>query len=105
MGIGYLPPFTGQRPPGRRRFSRNEMEMRMRSGKKHGKRYPWARWFRMKKFRIRFGKEYTCRSDMMASHIRRMASRYGIDVEIKIAAAMMSITVIVKGSKPMNTSR
>jgi hypothetical protein len=72
----------------------------MRTSKKHGRRYPWTLWFQRRNFRLIKGKDYVCRSDTMASMIRREAAKGKHDIEdISLEVSETSVGVTIKRKK------
>lgn len=48
------------------------------------RRYPWRRWFQARTFTIRRGRDYVCRTYVMAQMVRNVACRLGYSVSIAI---------------------
>lgn len=70
-------------------------------GKKHPKpgsfSYPWHEWFKMESFTLRRGKDYGCRTYIMAQQLRNKASEAGLSVTISVSPDEASITCYVGG--------
>lgn len=57
--------------------------------------YPWQLWFSKSFFIIYRGRDYDCRSYIMAQMIRNAASLRRLSISLQIAANERSITVKV----------
>lgn len=45
--------------------------------------YPWDRWFKRGRGRLRRGRDYTCLQNSMAQQVRNAASRRGLRVSVR----------------------
>jgi hypothetical protein len=67
-----------------------------RKPKKHGRRYPWQKWFDCGKFRLNRGKHYDIMSPSMAQVARQAARRFKpqVQLSIKVRESYVVITVL-----------
>lgn len=72
-----------------------------RGAKKFGRRYPWSKWFTLKKFTLVRGKDYDCQSYVMAQMARNVArlKTYNVNLDIKLPDDGESLTIKVLGKR------
>ena len=54
----------------------------MTAAKKFGVRYPWSTWFRGRQFRLKYGREFTCRPQSMSQLVYRAARTWHVEVTV-----------------------
>lgn len=68
----------------------------MMKAKRCGRRYPWEQWFRARRFTLKRGLEYDCRTSSMVQAVYQAAARMGRDVSIEVAEDEIQFTVEVR---------
>jgi len=58
-------------------------------------RYPWDRWFKRRRFRLQYGRDYRCLPHSMGVQVRSAAYKRGVHVKVEINA-LGTITVTRK---------
>ncbi len=57
------------------------------------KKHPWDKWFGRKKFTLKKGRHYTCKTHSMAQQVRNAASAWGRLVSIRILEDQITVTM------------
>ena len=55
--------------------------------------FPWAAWFGRGAVELRRGRDFACRTDSMGELARRAARRLGVQIEVRIADDLNSLTI------------
>lgn len=77
---------------------RNPTAWSMARGKKHGRRYPWDKWFARGRFTLKRDRDYKCLPHGMAQMIRNVAARRGVRVGLKLGEdGRIDVTVLRAG--------